>query len=65
MDVTLPKHHAWLSICDRNHELLLRDVASLACAGHVDEGDVDSHPRRISIQGIQPHSMDVVVSLAR
>ena len=40
-------------------------VLSLACAGHVGVDDGGTRPRHISIQGIQPQGMDVVVSLAR
>lgn len=47
-----------------NHELQQMDAVSQTCADGVDEGDADSHPRHISAQDIQPHSMDVAVSSA-
>lgn len=40
-------------------------VLSLASCDHVDVDDGGTRPRHRSIQGIQPHGMDVVVSLAR
>jgi len=39
-------------------------VVSRSYVAAVDEGDVDSHPRCISIQYIQPRNMGVAVSLA-
>lgn len=63
MDVSLPMHHALFSTCDHSHEMQQMGVLSLACAAHVDGGD--SRPRHVSTQGIQLHSMDVVLSLAR
>lgn len=65
MDVSLPMHHAWLSTCDHNHEMQQIGVLSLVSCDHVGVDDGGTRPRHISIQDIQPHGMDVVVSLAR
>jgi len=62
MDVSLPMHHALFSTCDHSREMQQMGVLSLSSFDHVDAGDVDSHPRHISTQDIQPHGMDVAAS---